>query len=330
MSTKRSTLGPALVEPRDLPFCVYPTARDIGQHGLQALPASLPLADFIQAGPYRSARYSTVPAVDLTVDQLCELARNVGASFAQREPQCRHLRAQANQPESLAGRRHSDPLGADPFGTWNSDSILHWFIRLLVLTDPTSPMGRITANEDSLSQSVAIVDADGGVIGGALNETMPPVDYQPVFRDGDPFLGAVLAWAEPILAMLAAQDAESVTALCEHYPGFRNAYARARVGHHFMVARTDALPKADAFELVAGSAQRYATLGFEYMLIEATNQWTGAACELLGAVRVHFSPFQIRPVVPKSAQAMEDVVSSATGFLSDKDSGSMFYVLRLV
>ena len=96
-----------------------------------------------------------------------------------------------------------------------------------------------------------------------------------------------------------------------------------------MVARSDALAKADTFELVAASAEHYQCLGYVYMVIEATNQWTGAACEVLGGVRVHFAPYQGRHAVRRSAEPLEGVVTSPNGWLSNKDSGSMFYVIRL-
>jgi hypothetical protein len=65
------------------------------------------------------------------------------------------------------------------------------------------------------------------------------------------------------------------------------------------------------------------------MVAEAINQWTGPVFEALGGVRVHFYPFQAQATVPKSAQPLEGVVTSANGFLSEKDSGGMFYVIRL-
>jgi hypothetical protein len=165
------------------------------------------------------------------------------------------------------------------------------------------------------------------VIGGALNETMP-LDGLPSFRRGDPSLDAVLAFVEPVFALLGAQDAEASKALSVAYPEFRDAYAAGGVGHHFMVARSDALPKADAFELVAATAARYRELGYAFMVIEATNQWTGAACEVLGAVRVHFAPFRAHRTVRPSAVPLADTVTSPDGFLSAKDSGSMLYVMR--
>jgi hypothetical protein len=125
------------------------------------------------------------------------------------------------------------------------------------------------------------------------------------------------------------QDAEALTALSIRYPEFREAYAQGKVGHHFMVARSDALAKADTFELVAASAEHYQALGYAFTVVEATNQWTGAACEALGGVRAPFAPFQAQPTVRQSGSPLEDVVTSSNGFLSDKDNGSMFYVIRL-
>jgi hypothetical protein len=43
-------------EPRPLPYSAYPKARDVARHGVQPLPASLPLVDFARAQPYRSRR----------------------------------------------------------------------------------------------------------------------------------------------------------------------------------------------------------------------------------------------------------------------------------
>jgi hypothetical protein len=158
---------------------------------------------------------------------------------------------------------------------------------------------------------------------------MPPLDVEPEFREDDPFLAAVLSTYEPVITSLGIQDAEALTALSSRYPAFRETYAKGKVGHHLLVARSDALAKADAFELVAASAEHYRDLGYAYMVVEATNQWTGAAFEALGGVRVHFYPFQARRVVRERAVPLEGILTSPTGFLSDKDSGGTFYVLRL-
>jgi hypothetical protein len=316
-------------EPRPLPFVAYPSAADVDQHGLQPLPKSLPLVDFTRSRPHRSGRYSTVVATGLTSGQLLQMAWVIADGFARREPQARHLRPPKNPPAGLMETRHADPFGTDPFGSWDNETHMYWIVRLLALTDPTSPTGAIRINEEVLEQSVAILDEEGSVIGGAFNETMPPFDVEPPFREDDPFLDTVFGVWEPVYAALGAQDAEALAALSERYPAFREAYEKGKVGHHLLVARSDDLPKEHAFELVAASAERYRTLGHEYMVTDATNQWTGAAFETLGGVRAHFSPFQARPAVRKSDEPLEGVTTSPNGSLSDKDSGGMFYVIRL-
>jgi hypothetical protein len=322
-------MKPAMSEPRPLPYCVYPSAADVIQHGVQMLPATLPLVDFERARPHRSLRHVTVPAAWLRPAQILRLAEVVGTSFARREPQCRHLQPAKLPPTGLRGAVHIDPFGRSAFGSWNRESLLYWFIRLLVLTDATSPRSAIKVNTETLAQSLAILDSTGDVIGAALNETMPSLVDSSNVRRGDPFLDAVLAFVEPVFALLGAQDAEAMKALSVAYPEFRDAHAAGKVGHHFMVARSEALPTSDAFELVAATAAHYRALGCAFMVIEATNQWTGAACETLGATRVHFAPFRAQRTVRWSPEPLADTVTSPDGFLSGKDSGSMLYVIRL-
>jgi hypothetical protein len=316
--------------PHSLPYCLYPRARDVASHGLQALPAVLPLVNFTQAQPYRSQQHTAIAAAQLAPAQVLEMARVVGASFARWEPQARHLQPPKQPPAGLLESRHTDPFGSDPFGLWTAETLLYWFIRLFALTDPTSPQSAIQVNKEVLAQSLAIVDQRGQVLGGALNETMPLLDEPTVFRPDDPFLAAVLSFVEPVFTLLRTQDTEALTALCIQYPAFRAAYAQGKIGHHFMVARSNALAKADTFELVAATAAHYQAIGYAFMVVEATNQWTGAACEVLGGVRVHFAPYQAQATVRQSAEPLENTVTSPNGFLSNKDSGSMFYVIRLI
>ena len=315
--------------PRHLPYAAYPKAADVDQHGMQPLPGSLPLVDLTRAKPYRG-RYSAVVATELTMEQLLQMARVIASGFARREPQARHLRPPKHPPEGLMETLHTDPFGTDPFGPWDTETSMYWIARLFALTDPTSPKDAVEVNEETLEQSLAILDETGRVVGAAFNETMPPFDAEPPLREGDPFLDAVVEVWEPVYAQLGAQDAEALAALSEKYPAFQEAYEKGKVGHHLLVARSDDLPKADAFELVAASAERYRALGYEYMVTEATNQWTGAAFEALGGVRVHFAPFQAQQAVVKSDEPLEGVTTSPNGFLADKDSGGMFYVVRLV
>jgi hypothetical protein len=206
---------------------------------------------------------------------------------------------------------------------------MYWIVRLTALTDPTTSQRAIEVNEETLAQSLAILDGEGRVIGAAFNQTMPPLDVEPRFREDDPFLDSVVSVWAPVYTALGAQDSAALRALSEQYPEFREAYAQGKVSHHILIARSEDLPKEDTFELVAAGAERCRRLGYEYMVTEATNQWTGATFEALGGVRLHFAPFQAEPVVRKSDEPLEGVTTSSDGFLADKDSGSMFYVIRL-
>jgi hypothetical protein len=325
MTTAQARTTPV---PRPLPHCTYPGASDVASHGLQPLPDVLPLATLPAAMPHRSRRYRAVPADRLPSSAVLELARIVATSFARREPQCRHVRPPSVPPPALRDARHTDGFGGEVFGPWSTERLLYWFIRLLILTDPTSARSAVATNDAAIAQSLAILDDAGRVIGGALNDTLPPHGTALALRDGDPFLDAVMGFIGPVMELLATQDDESVAAL-SRFPEFAAAHAAGRVGHHFMVARSDALPTLDAFELVAATAERYRDLGFAYVIIEATNQWTGAACETLGATRVHFAPFRTRQAVTPSQFPLPHEPTSPDGYLARKDSGSMLYVLRL-
>jgi hypothetical protein len=324
LPTAAADREPMMPPPEALPPCSYPTAADVDQHGVQPLPDDLPVVDMTGAERYRSRRYRTTRTSVLAEAQLVRLAEVVGEAFGRLEPMARHLRP-GRPPATLRDAIHHDPLGEAEFGPWTTGRILTWLVRLLGLTDPTSPRDAVSLNEDVLAHSLAVLDETGAVIGGAINEPMPASDHGPAFREGDPFLDAVLNFAAPIFDLVARQDDEAVTALADRYPAFTEALTGGRVGHHFMIARGDGLPRDDAFELVAATVEHFRDAGFRYVVVEASKQWTGAACEALGGVRVHFAPFRTKAVVP----TVGDGTTSPDGFVSDKDSGCMFYLLRL-
>ena len=308
--------------PLPLPYSAYPGAADVARQGLQPLPACLPPGDFAWAKAHRSVRYSAVVATGLGAGQLLQMARVIASGFARREPQARHLRPPRHPPAGLMEVLHADPFGIDPFGPWDTETHMYWIARLLALTVSDQPQGR---HRGQLGDAGAVRRHPGrdrpGRRCGLQRDHAALRRGTPAARGRPPFLDTVVEVWEPVYAALGA--------LCERYPAFREAYARGRVGHHLLVARSDDLPAGDAFELVAASAERYLELGYEYMVTEATNQWTGAAFEALGGVRVHLSPFRAEPAVVKSAEPLEGVTTRSDGFLSDKDSGGMFYALRL-
>jgi catalase (peroxidase I) len=87
--------------PRPLPYSAYPKARDLAWQGVQPLPESLLPLDFARAQPYRSSRYSTVVATELTPEQLLQMAWVIAASFAA-----------ANRRPGTSGRRSIHPRGS--------------------------------------------------------------------------------------------------------------------------------------------------------------------------------------------------------------------------
>jgi hypothetical protein len=314
--------------PLDLPWCNYPGVEDVQCHGLQSLPEQLPTLDLGAVRPYRSQRYRISPLALLETSQILATAEEVARSFAQRCPMARHIRPPAAPPKGLMELRHSDPFGSVEFGSWSRANIIYWFIRLFVLTDPTSPTSAVRINKDALDHSLAVLTPSGKVIGGAFNETMPTGDAQFLVRKDDAFLAAVVSFGHPILSLLQAQDQQSLSSLSHRYPDFGDALTEGRVGHHFMVARSDDLAVSDTFELVAATAELFSRARYAYLCVEATNQWTGAALEILSGVRVHFSPFYANAIC-KSEVPLTGLVTSSNGFISDKDSGSMFYVVAL-
>ena len=134
---------------------------------------------------------------------------------------------------------------------------------------------------------------------------------------------------QPIVNMLISQEESSIHALCDKYPEFKKALIEGKVGELFMIARSPLLPTEDTFELVAASLQRFSYFGYHYVLTAAANQWTGAAFETMGGVRVHFAPYRAKQTVKESLEPLPDETSTKDGFLSAKDSGCMFYVIRL-
>jgi hypothetical protein len=310
-----------------LPFVDYPGASDLQAHGLLPLPRRLPPLNDEGGLPFRSAQYRAVSTESFPLQRLVELARMIGASFAVNEPMVRHLRLPLHPPDILRGITHTDPFGSEPFGEWTKDNVMHWVVRLIAFTRGLCADARELADNDFRKLSTAILDADGQIIGGAISFRFVP-DPGPALVD-DVFMQGVLHLVQPILDLLMDQESSSLENLSKTFPDFGNAHETGRVAELFMIARSPSLPSEDTFELVAGTIERMRELGCRYVVTAGANQWTGAAFELLGATRVHFAPFRDRPRVLACPTAHPHLVSSSDGFLSAKDSGSMFYAARL-
>jgi len=311
--------------PIALPRCEYPMASEIEEHGLLQLPENVPTMDLSLTKKYRSDDFKPQGVEKAEKSQLLEMARMVARSFAFREPMNRHVHPPRKRPKSIQGT-HQDPFGNDSFGPWTTENIIYWFIRLVILTKASNSPNSFELNNDLLRLSLLITDDNNHPIGGAFNVTLFPGEYGP--QDANPFREAVFSYMNPIMNKIHSQEHEAIDALCKKNPSFSHAYTNGKVGMLFMVARSEKLPSQHTFELVAASAEKFQKQNYEYMLVSASNQWTGAACEVLRGIRIHFSPFRKVKEVAEMHSAAENEPYSVDGYISNKDSGLMFYIVK--
>jgi hypothetical protein len=313
--------------PENLPKCIYPKASDLEDYGLIELPDSLPLVDWDGIKKYRSSQYKTVPLSQFSNSKVLEMARMIADSFGKNEPMKRHLQPPLKTPTEVLNHIHLDSFGKEGFGEWTAANVVYWYMRLFILTNPSDAVENINVNTDTLNLSLAITNNSSTIIGGALNYLNKPEEIP--YRNEDPFIDAVMVIDKPILNLISTLEKEGIDALKERYPHFDQALRNGKVGSHAMIARSSELPKEDTFELVAASAETLKSRGFEYLLVTASNQWTGAACEVLNGTRVNFIPFRNIQKVPMKENASLYETFSVDGYLSAKDSGAMFYILKL-
>lgn len=312
-----------------LPHCHYPKATDYFAHGLQNLPGKLPLLDLTRAAPYRSTTYKTIPIETFSHEQVLELIRVIARSFVLNEPMNRHMAPYVNPPQVIKESTYLNLYGETSFGEWNKENIFRWVIRLLVFDQLKDRLDRNISDNFAKQLSLAILDDHGRIIGGALSIRFLAGSSGNAPDSENIFSKVVIGVMQPIVNMLINQEESSIPVLCDKYPDFQKALTGGKVGELFMIARSPLLPTEDTFELVAASLQRFRDLGYQYVLTAAANQWTGAAFEIMGGVRVHFAPYRANNTVKESLEPLPDETSTRDGFLSAKDSGCMFYVIRL-
>lgn len=310
-----------------LPFCSYPKAADKHMHGLQSLPGILPLVSMEAVKPYRSLHYRAVGIKHFSEAKRKALIRMMAASFVLNEPMNRHLKASLVPPDIINDSKFLQLYGEDKFGEWERENIFYWIISLLVFY--RNKEGLKTNSNFAKKLSLAIINDNNEIIGGALNIRLYPFDRQTSPAHNDPFFQAVTAYSAPVVNMLMNQEHESISALSNAYGDFKTALDDGKVGELFMLARSPLLPTEDSFELVAVSIERFMSLGYKFVVTAAANQYTGAAFEALGGVRVHFAPYRATPQMTASVNGLADETSSEDGYLSAKDSGCIFYVIKL-
>lgn len=218
-------------------------------------------------------------------------------------------------------------MGKDPFGPWTTENILFWFVRLVLLTDPSHPIGVIGMNEDLMRHSLLITNDNSKPIGGSLNITLPYKEEE--WRKNDLFIDATFLYQNPIVEFIHNHEHAAIQVLNDKYPDFKNAHQSGKIGYIAMIARSPALPAEETFELIAASFESFQRKGYKYIVITGTNQWTGAACEALGAARIYFAPFRDKKRVAKETDANSHEPFSIDGFISGKDSGLMIYAVKL-
>lgn len=312
-----------------LPHCNYPKAADSHAHGLQRLPDELPLLDLTLARPFRSVGFRAIPIETFSHEQVAELIRLIARSFVLNEPMNRHMVFPENPPKEIQDSRYLNAYGETSFGAWEKENIFEWIIRLLVFDQLKEKLDRNASDNFSKQLSLAILDDNGKIIGGALNIRFLAGSSGNAPDSENIFSKVVIGIVQPIVDMLIRQEETSITALGEKYSAFRQAFEEGKVGELFMIARSPLLPREDTFELVAATLERFRELGYRYVLTAAANQWTGAAFEVIGGVRVHFAPYRAEKTVKESGAPIPDETSTHDGFLSAKDSGCMFYVIQL-
>jgi len=279
--------------------------------------------------PYRSATYKAIPIDTFSHEQVLELIRVIAQSFVVNEPMNRHMVPYVNPPQVIKESNYLNRYGELSFGEWKKENIFQWVIRLLVFDQLKDRLDRNISDNFAKQLSLAILDDHGKIIGGALSIRFLAGSSGNAPDPENEFSKVVIGVMQPIVNMLIHQEESSLLALCDKYPEFHKALTAGKVGEFFMIARSPALPTEDTFELVAASLQRFRDLGYHYVLTAAANQWTGAAFETMGGVRVHFAPYRSKKTVKESMAPLPDETSSKDGFLSAKDSGCMFYVISL-
>jgi hypothetical protein len=314
-----------------LPRCRFPSAQ-AHVSGLLPCSSTIPLVNLQAALPFRRAACAPVPLDTLPRGDALLVARVIAQAFSENEPMTRHIQLPSKFSAELFTAIHSDPFGDEHFGPWTKENLFYWIVRLFLLCcswSVTNDMGRISPNQSIISHSLAVLDDFGKVIGGSLSSVAHLDELRMPLRKGDIFLDATNSFFAPINRLLVEQEIAALEYLAAHVPDFNAALARGRVGHFAMIARSPEMTSEHVCELAFRSIEHLAALGHQYLVTAAASEWTGAIMELVGAVAVHYAPYRLRPVLPASSEGCPEVVSSPCGFLAAKDSGCMFYVLRL-
>ena len=318
-------------KPQKLPFCKYPNSGMLDYHGIYSLPDELPVLDLEKIKKYRSKRISLTCINVLNKLQIEQFMRLLAYGFSKLGPISRNIVPPLTYTNGLTKDSvHCDVLGSSCFGEWSAENLMYWFFRLFFVTNSTDSKGNIRFNSDVLNNSFVSLNEKNEVIGSVLNHLFYlSENSESDDRKNDIFLDAIRNYLEPMNSFVLKQDLEALKAISDKYPDFKKAYNEKNVACMAFLTRRGDLPVEDTFELFAFAVEHYYTKGFKYVVFEASNQWTGATCEVLNGVRVHFAPTKGKKNIFQSSVPLENISTSPDGYIGIKDSGCMFYIIKL-
>ena len=343
-----------LTSEQRVPFLKFPTHAETHRHGMQPLPTTL---DVPQINPSSVLPYcmseNTASSVEfkswteLSKNDVLELVRMVGLGFAAYEPMCRHLNAQLMTDE-LRDAEYEDALGRHSWGhhtlaeqkemtkedlPLTLADALTWWIRMAFISDPEVE-GR-PLQQETLKRSTVAIDTKTGDFLGALigvPATLPPSSDAPhpsppadcVFqRECNKAIG-------PIGQLIEDMEGAAVPALITAYPAMKQAFEQHKVTCAFMISKSSQIEVSHSLpvDLFRAHMEQQIALGHKYIVTEASNPWTGAVMEAMGATPTYFAPHRSIGGIVKSDEPVEEGPSSSNGYVSDKDSGIMYYAGR--
>lgn len=309
----------------ELPFCDYPTSEDTEAFGQQCLPDQLPEIDWEKVKKYNLPEVSSLALSTLKGKEVLEVAKVIANGFVEKEPTQRYLKAPSRFPESL-NSSYYDAFGKTDFGPKTAKNAFYWLIRLVFLTNPYSSEYCVPKNNKLLSFSVTSRDTKDIPQAGIL--CMPLSTNQKQMRE-DEFMQSIIGMHLPGLELVFSQEHDALDHLTSNYNAFKTALEEDQVVNLLMLAKTELFSTTQMFALLVKTIKQLKTKGIKYVTASASNQWSGAALEALNASRVHYSPFRNKKRVALTKNATENEVHSKDGYLSDKDSGMMFYIIKL-
>ena len=319
---------------------MFPTRADTAFHGVQiaeldrlmATTATIPVFDASHLDALRNPRLCVRSWHSLSVSQVKEALAVIGEAFARWEPVVRHLLLPAEPVEfKESTTRHSDGLEQGvTLGEWTAANLTAWWTREHFVVDATQPGAPL--QHDTLLLSLAVVAPDGSVTTSyCLHKQSPPDASAP--DAAAPTIHTFLKQCYfPLDALLECTTNEGFAALCKRFPDFVEAWQAGCVVEGAMLGKAaHVVDKREPLEIFYRAFFHCQALGYRYLFVLATSHWTGAIMEAMGAVRVSFEPFQGKISVPlnKDGKALGGSPSSSNGWLSDKDSGVMMYVVAL-